>query len=309
MAVSSMRLLLSHYTDREGLEGIAETGTLRATDFLYLKDTSEFFYGFRHINEVAQEMVMELIPAEKKRTTYDIKSAFDNAANQLKQSLRSTNGYGHLYVTSFARGKTEDEDKRGIRTLWELYAGHNHSGYCLQFDQDDVQRMLRLEAERCNYQQVGMHEVKYGADKDERDFQDLCFQLAQQILVQIFDARPDIHVEPEWEQMWPSGEFHSKLMRYCATHKDPCFVDEREVRIFAYPSPSADPRVFTGTAAKKRVRMPSPGKRYIVLGENWKPGIVPRRVIIGTKANRDVASVLARCSPAPEVTFADMPVA
>lgn len=252
-------------------------------------------------------MVIELLPDEKKQVAYDIETTCRDATDQFKQLFSSTDGYEHLYVTSFARGQTEDHDKRGIRTLWELYNGHE--GYCLQFDQDDVQRMLELDSWKSNYEEVGMAEVQYGINKKEQSFRDLCFQLSQIFLVQILRTRPDIHVEPQWERMWAESYLYRMLMRYCATHKDPCFEDERELRIFAYPSALSDYRVFTGIAAKKQLQTSPNGKTFIALGEKWRPGIVPRRVIIGTKANRDIDSILANYSPCPDVVFANMPIA
>lgn len=299
--------LLSHYTTLAGLEGIAKTRSFWATNFLNVNDTSEFFYGWHQINKAALEIVMELIPDAKKQPGHDIETICENTTKQFKQHFRSTDGYGHLYVTSFARGKTEDHNKRGIRTLWELYNGHK--GYCLQFDQNDVQGMLEKDSWISNYEGLGMAEVKYGVDRDGHDFRDLSFQLSQQFLLQILQTRNDIRVEPQLERMWADSFLHKKMMEYCATHKDPCYEDERELRIFAYPASLAQNRVFTGIAMKKQIKTKDNGKKYIVIGENWRPGIVPRRVIIGTKADRHIDSILANYAPIPEVAFANMPIA
>ncbi len=311
--------LLSHYTTRAGLEGIARTKAFWATNFLDLNDRSEFFCSFGSLSDAAIKTVMGLIPDESKRKINDLETDSREAVKQLRQRLRLADGYGQLYVVSFARGRTDYENRSGIRTLWELY-GHHHEGYCLQFDEDDVRRMLRLDSERSNYESVGITEVRYGVDENEHAFHDLCFQLSQQILEQVFHARPDIKVQPQWEHMWTLNDFYRKLMWYCATHKHPCFEDEREIRIFAYPSASSDARVFTGTAAKKRVRTCPRGRKYIVLGENWHPGPVPRRIIVGTKADRAIDSIRANyfpvlgsdpifnCSPMPEIAYADMPI-
>jgi hypothetical protein len=312
--------LLSHYTTRVGLEKIARTETLWATNFLDLNDETEFFYGFGSLSNAAIHMVMGLIPDENRRKVNDLETESVKAVKELRQRQRSTDGYGQLYVVSFARGRTDYENKSGIRTLWELY-GHHHEGYCLQFDEDDVRRILRLDSERSNYEAVGMTEVKYGVDENEPAYRDLCFQLSQQILELVFHTRPDIEVQPEWERMWTLNDFYRKLMWYCATHKHPCFVDEREMRIFAYPSASSDARVFTGTATKKRVRTCPRGRKYIVLGENLRPGLIPRRIIVGTKADRAIDSIRAdyfplpgsdpifNCSLMPEVAYANMPIA
>ncbi|MFQ6758642.1 hypothetical protein MWR57_08515 [Desulfovibrionaceae bacterium CB1MN] len=151
-----------------------------------LNDTSEFFYGWHQLIKTALEMAMGLIPDEKKPAGYDIGTLIENATSQFKESFHSTDGYGHLYVTSFARAKTEDHNERGIRTLWELY--NSHKGYCLQFEEEDVRRMLELDSQTSNYEWRGMAEVKYGIDRGEQDFRKLCFQLSQQFLLQVIRA-------------------------------------------------------------------------------------------------------------------------
>ncbi|MCO6413211.1 MAG: DUF2971 domain-containing protein [Thiogranum sp.] len=252
-------------------------------------------------------MTLDLLPNENRRADYDNLAISESAEHKLREFFRSSDGYGNLYVTSFARGNTDDHDERGIRPLWELYTKHN--GYCLQFDAEDVKRMLDLESSTANYEWLGLKEVKYGVDKNTQEFRELSFQLSQKLLLQILQSRTDIRVELKSERMWAPARLYRRVMDYCATHKDPCFEDEREVRIFAYPAATADARVFTGIAFKKEIRSRPDGIKYIALGESWRPGLVPRRVIIGTKAERDIDSILSNYSPRPAIAFANMPIA
>lgn len=300
--------LLSHYPNLAGLEGIARTRTFWATNFLELNDTSEFFYGWHQLYKTAIENVLALIPDDKKLAGHNIEATCENVTKQFKQFFQAMGkGYSQLYVTSFARGKTEDHDIRGIRTLWELYNGHK--GYCLQFAKEDVQRMLEMDSWKSNYESLGMVEVKYGVDKNAYYFRELCFQLTQQLLLQIIRTRNDIKVEPQWDRMWADTAVYRELMEFCAMHKDPCYEDEREIRIFAYPSITSEARVFTGIATKKQIRISPNGKNYIAFGEHWKPGIVPKRVIVGSKADKDIDSILSNYSPVPQKAFANMPIA
>lgn len=298
--------LLSHYTNRAGFEGIAKSKAFWATNFMDLNDSSEFFYGWNFINRAAASMVMELIPSEKLRVGFQVEDFCKDSTTHIKQLFQSMNGYSNLYVVSFARGKNEDHNARGIRTLWELYNGHK--GYCLQFDQKDLKRILELESSRASYEWVGMADVKYGIDQSENSFQDLCSQLSQHYLLQIVRAIPDIQVEPKIDRMWASSYFNRKLLEFCATHKDPCFEDEREMRIYAYPSSKTEARVFTGIAFKKTIRTTPNGKKYIIVGEGWTPGISPKRVIIGTKADLNISSILGNYNPHPQVALSNMPI-
>lgn len=169
--------------------------------------------------------------------------------------------------------------------------------------------MMYLDSLWSNYELLDIAEVKYGINKNERDFQELAFQLAQQFLLLVIRTRKEALLEPQWERMWPESVLYRKMMNYCATHKDPCFEDEREVRIIAYPSAAAQGRIFTGIASPKKIEIGTNGKKYIIIGGNSSPGIHPRRVIIGTKADKNIDSRLANYSPKPERAFAHLPIA
>jgi hypothetical protein len=248
-----------------------------------------------------------MIPETTRQAEVDIGIIRDNAKKQIIEDMRSKDGYGELYITSFARGKSDDHNERGIRTLWHMY--NEHKGYCLQFEQADVKHMMYLDSLSSSYELLDIVEVKYGINKNECDFQELAFQFAQQFLLLVIRTRTDVLVEPQWNRIWPESVLFSKMMNYCATHKDPCFEDEREVRIIAYPSAAAQGRIFTGTASPKMIETSTNGKKYIVIGGNSSPGIHPRRVIVGTKADKNIDSILANYSPKPEIAFANMPIA
>lgn len=298
--------LLSHYTTREGLDGIAETRVFWATSFMDLNDKSEYFYAWRSLLLGAKEQFLLRIPEKARPKSDDYDSVMGKVSDDLRVQMAQTDGVGHMYVTSFARGTTEDHKRRGILTIWDRYTAHK--GYCLQFEQADVERMVRLDAMKTNYVSLALTEVKYGIDTSAFDYKELCFQLAQFFLSQVARQRFDLGVTPDYEKIWAVSHLLRKLMDYCGKHKDPCYEDEREVRIFAYPAENAEGRVFTGIADIKARHTSPSGKKYIKLGEHWRPGIVPRRIIVGTKANSDIASILAKYVPSPEVLFADLPV-
>jgi len=50
------------------------------------------------------------------------------------------------------------------------------------------------------------------------------------------------------------------------------------------------------------------GRHYIDLGADWRPGIEPRRIIVGPRARRDVDDVLALFDRKPEVLHAEFPI-
>lgn len=299
--------LLSHYTQRAGLEGIARDGALRATNFLDLEDTSEFFYAWSQIRAISRDLARQEIKDVEDQLGLTTDGLLNDNIAELKHSLDAMEGYGHLYVTSFATGVTEDHDKRGHLTLWARYG--DHRGYCLQFDRDDLRRLLRLDAQSSSYEWVGMANVIYGLDQGDREFREICFQVAQASLMEIAKRRGDTLVVPKHELMWAPPVLARRVLEFCATHKDPCFEDEREVRIYAYPAAEASARFLTGLACRKEIRRTESGARFILIGEHWEPGLAPHRVLVGTKANRNIEPILRQFSQRPEVAYADMPLA
>jgi hypothetical protein len=121
--------------------------------------------------------------------------------------------------------------------------------------------------------------------------------------------RPDLRIEPKTQSMWSDNDLGRQILDFCATHKDPFFKDEREVRLFGYPHTEAESRVFLGPALRKPIKTMPEGKRYIVFGEDWQPGICPRRIIIGPKADPNIETLVAKFPKWPEVVHANLPIA
>lgn len=299
--------LLSHYTSRAGLEGIAETHSLWGTNFLDLNDSSEFLYALRILLRDAVEDVLKQVPNDQKRTDCDLEAEALRLSIMLRDVVRTGDGYGHLYVTSFARATNDDQERRGILTLWHRYT--QHEGYCLQFDRRDLEHMLQLDSQRSNYSSLGLHQVRYGVDRDTYNYKQLRFQMAQNAIFQILRARSDIRIEPKWHDMWAESNLVHQVSIFCATHKDPCFEDEREFRLFGYPAPKGEPRVLQGPAFRKPIKTTPNGKRYIDFGEDWRPGISPRRIIVGIKADPNINHLVAKFPKRPEVLHANLPIA
>jgi hypothetical protein len=298
--------LLSHYTSRAGLEGIARTGTLWATDFISGRDTAEYFYGWDALQRAAYRYAFERIPEDMRNAATDIEALSRGSTQQFRSLLTGTDGYGHLYMTSFARGTKEDHDKRGILTIWERYT--QHQGYCLQFERGDVEHMMRLETSKGNYDWVNMCEVKYGTEEDTWSFRALANQLGEQFLLQAARSRDGHRIPVKFEDHWAPTYLLRRIMDYCGSHKDPCYEDEREFRIFAYPSTQSEARVLTGIASRKTLKAHN-GRRYLALGEFWRPPIAPKRIIIGIRADPNIEHIVAQFASRPEIAHANLPVA
>jgi hypothetical protein len=297
--------LLSHYTTKDGLEGIAKSKTLRATSFLQLNDPSEYFYAWEILQRGALRLAIEKMPPGLIPATVDIDAHVTASTEQFRVLFSGDRGL--MYVVSFATASTEDHERRGILTIWDRYT--KHEGYCLQFAEEDIRQLLELELMKASYAALSLEKVTYGVNTGAYQYKTLCYQLAQLFLLQAMRARPDLRIEPDFANVWAESYLHRKLMEFCAKHKDPCYEDEREVRIFAFPADEAIPRPFMGIAGIKRRRQAPTGKGYVDLGEYWAPKLTPRRIIIGTKADPNISGALAHYDPIPEIAFAKLPVA
>jgi hypothetical protein len=178
--LKAVMLNLSHYTSRAGLEGIAETHSLWGTNFLHVNDRTEFLYAWQILMQDAVRVALNHIPNHQKRPDYDLETEATQLRTEWRHSMKSSEGYSQLYITSFAQAENEDQERRGILTLWDRYT--HLKGYCLQFDRNDLQHMMQLDSLRSNYVELGFGEVRYGIDQDADDYKQLRFQMEQNIL-------------------------------------------------------------------------------------------------------------------------------
>src|ERR1044072_4594249 len=75
------RPILHHYTSAAGLHGILKTGVLRATNYLYLNDTSEIEYG--------KKIVVGFLRTEAERQYDAERKLLLDAADRLEQYTRA----------------------------------------------------------------------------------------------------------------------------------------------------------------------------------------------------------------------------
>lgn len=283
--------LLSHYTSRAGLEGIASSKCIRATKFSQLNDKREIEYGYiEFVRRALLGVFAELdkIMLRKPGVTLDLTDGEQRLVEQFRNSFRGDKGSEPLYVASFAKGKTEDHDNRGMLTLWDRYT--KLQGYCLQFRESDVRKIIDLESGQWNYAFLTLDNVQYGMDEGTSEYKELAFQIKQYLLIEVLKGMPTLPIQPAHEQMWPFTTFSTRMLRYIAKHKDPFFEDERETRIIGVPAKVAQARFLTGAAMVKHPKDHEDGRQYIGIGEDWRPGLEPCRIIIGPRADKNIGS-------------------
>jgi hypothetical protein len=307
MVINGIELpdILSHYTDRSGLEGIARTRTLWATHFLDVNDQREIIYAYVQVLKAGLLAALNEIPDDQKETTYSDIDLSDPEDQQIYHPLRAAllaDAKIPIYVLSFARGEGQNYQRTGIRSLWKQVGA---DGYCLQFRTQDIISMIETENRRYNYHAIWLSPVSYQMDREKEDFKSLVFQATQQLLQFVRQSRPDIRTIPKHEQMWTKTEFGAKIMEYAARHKDPYYEDEREFRVIAFPADGARSEILSGIFLTKRVGTSAVGKRFIELGKS--NGVEPNTILAGPKANRDFEGLFSNWRALPEIGTARVP--
>jgi hypothetical protein len=282
--------ILSHYTNAQGLVGIARTQSLWATEFISLNDKTEFTYALCKISKTALSLALECLPFDVVNLAMG-KGVLDNIDDKITEEIRnhasSKNGYESLFVTSFALSRNTEQNRDGIGELWAEYAGNR--GYCLQFTREHIERTLEFEMQRNSYVALDLLEVSYGIDEKSSEFRNIAEQFSFRLLHQAALALKRYDFVPDITRFEQDSMFERKLLRFCARHKHPRRSYEQEVRIFASPARMGRVHFLTGFALPKRIRERAYGQgkaNYIVVGEGSVPGFIPRDIIFGP--NTDV---------------------
>ncbi len=299
-------MVLSHYTTGAGLEGMLRSRAFWATNFLQLDDTSEYFYAWSVVNKEAMRLTMHKLPNDRKKADFDLDATVKAATKELREFGKKSDPYGQLYVFSFAQGLDDDENTRGVLTLWRLYA--KIDGYCVQYSDSDIRRVLSVESAVWNYEFLNLIGVRYGVDAGSAEFKNLSWQLSQYYLRDILQITGDNRIELNVDRWMAESVFFRHLLEFCASHKDPMYKDERELRIFAYPSPRAETRVFTGVARVKPILVSPAGKQYIALGADVRPGFAPFRIMGANKARSDFGDLFKDYEFIPNYCQIDLPI-
>src|SRR4051812_47169068 len=183
--------LLSHYTSRAGLEGIAKSKCLRATLFSQLNDKREIEYGYVEFYRrgfLAMFDEFDKFMPRRPGAIIPIDDAVEGFKEIFWKQFEGEKPSEPLFVASFARGRTKDHDERGMLTLWDRYT--KLEGYCLQFREEDVRNIIRLEASGHHYAFLTLEEVQYGVDETTEEYRDLLFQIMQLLLIEVLKGAP-----------------------------------------------------------------------------------------------------------------------
>jgi hypothetical protein len=134
--------MLYHYTDFDGLKGIVESHSLRATYTRTLNDSTEQQHGENFVCRVLQDMVR------------------DDVRERIASGMKAT--FNRLFVTCFCSGSN-------LLSMWRVYALRG-GGYCLGFDSSELRTLA--------YEQTSMVSRLFGIVYEESSLRQSLQELA-----------------------------------------------------------------------------------------------------------------------------------
>jgi hypothetical protein len=188
---------LYHYTDTNGFFGILKTKKVWATDYKFLNDPSEHFYGRSIVKKVLEELIEE-------NSDIPVKSIYEMrfGSSPIKYETFSR-GY---YICSL----TEEKDSL---EQWRAY-GNNGKGFAIEFDIDS--KYIGGEIDFLGEIPHKLLKVIYNAEEQNRITRATILSCIQSKEMNLLDI-----------------DF---LINYlCIKFKDPCYANEKEWRIVYSP--------------------------------------------------------------------------
>ena len=231
--VSETYKRIYHYTTWEGLMGILKTQTLWATHCRFLNDISEVFL----IKNKLLESISPIVRREYQKLikeNNDIKVEIDKRGGQeaviLHDSLSIIEAAYYatdeIYIISFC-GETEDDyvNENGLLSQWRGYGAGG--GVALVFDTEQLEQLLKKEAECYSYGPSFIANVIYSDDKklfEQELFSSLSdfIDYVQQMFITL--RRKGLEA-PDASRAFPA--FVGLIARY----KHHAFREENEIRI------------------------------------------------------------------------------
>lgn len=196
---------LFHYTSQEGLIGIVTSNVLRATNILYLNDSSEFAYGLSRARWYLDDMAERRSPG--------VVSEFLRWGERLLD-LSALLPDRHFYAFCFC-------EKPDLLSQWRAYADRG-GGYALGIDTEDIGRAIVK-------QNLSFFPVEYGSGQNAEllghDIEALCGALSR--CAEQWPGHDETLVSAACEHLKLLFIFRLFWMKH------PGFAEEREWRIFA----------------------------------------------------------------------------
>lgn len=294
---------LHHYTNLDGLHGIYESNSLRATHYLDLNNSTEVRLLQQPLSDALNARFTEIV-RERQRDSFRIRRAVQDTgglqkvarslADDLVASMYrvtfdpSSDWACEPYIASFcthAAATAAYERDNGLLSQWRGYGGSG--GYCIVLDTPALSAMLGAEFDAHYYVHMNIAPVNYAVQGAAvaQLFPDLMARCEHFVSYLI-----DNPGQP------PAGDDGIVPFIVGATlYKHQGFREECEVRIAAMPGTAkmlkqvqaehpeiGAPSVKPNESAKRRGRK----RRFISLLDNTKQRLPINRIIVGPSLNQ-----------------------
>jgi hypothetical protein len=214
-----------HYTSRQGLEGIVDSGQIRATNI-------------HHLNDAA-----ELIWYANSRFEYVLSNYASKKALERGYAWSGTNNriITDIVLNHFQRQKTfytasfcfphQVNDTDGLLSQWRGYGGNG--GYALVFNTKKLHKLIQEEEQKVpdRYCHVNTHRVTYPKlDEFKKATCDLPSPLEKEAIENLLDAYfEELKISGNSDNLWHLSL--SQLSLLSSTTKHIGFQEEDEVRV------------------------------------------------------------------------------
>lgn len=130
-------MMLGHYTNTQGLLGIIQSKTLRATNIKFLNDEHEFI----HALELIKRLIKDIDPA--RAAPYEI--TFNEFREKItsKITILDESTSESIFTLSFSQ-------KTDLLSQWRGYCPNN-DGYCLLLDTEKVKNSASAKFDECHF--------------------------------------------------------------------------------------------------------------------------------------------------------------
>jgi Protein of unknown function (DUF2971) len=184
-----------HYTDARGLIGIIESDGIFATDYRYLNDSSEGG-EIRNLllpileaetGKITARLVEEKLLSADFYRQHGEQGHLLQAEGMYRAFTRAANNVSPVFVTSFCRHDEGTEVfEHGLLSQWRGYGAGG--GFAIEFDEDGVDNLAKLETEK--YAVVGFKTEDVLYDQFERSFNPGDYEgLAGAMIAQMFEPQ------------------------------------------------------------------------------------------------------------------------
>jgi hypothetical protein len=161
-----------HYTDVVGLLGILDSRCLFATDYRFLNDATEGSMIKDLIVPIFESEITDLMPKLEAKGLikgfYDFHGTSGHhslAEASYRQFVDLVNKYSPLFILSFCRHEEGSQHFRdGLLSQWRAYGGAG--GFALEFDEQGIDELMKMEPKKFAYGGLKSEEVRYDGCTD-----------------------------------------------------------------------------------------------------------------------------------------------